>query len=64
MRWLLILAEALACSGMVFVAHSFFLNSNYLEPAMVKGNKLAYVLALFYYAAFIAVPIKVFSLFT
>lgn len=60
MNWLILIAEALACSATLYLAHEFPLNSKVIEPHMAKGSRIAYVGGLLYYAVFLLIPIYVF----
>lgn len=57
MDWLILIVEAVACSAMLFIAHGFSLNTKVIEPKMAKGDRIAFVLGLFYYALFLLIPI-------
>ena len=57
MEWLALVVEAVLCSAMLFVAHSLSINSKYIEKRMARGDRIAFVAGLFYYAAFMIIPI-------
>lgn len=57
MDWLELIVEAILCSAMLFIAHGLSINSKYIEKRMARGDRIAFVAGLFYYAAFMIVPI-------
>lgn len=57
MNWLILLIESIASSAFLFIAHGLPLNTKVIEPEMAKGNKIAFVFGLLYYAFFLAIPI-------
>ena len=55
--------EALACTAVLFVAHSLYLNEKVIEPAMASGKNWSYPSGFVYYFAFILGTLLAFRYF-